>query len=147
MRNCFINGILPCTMCDRCPLATACENGTADKTPFTKELFCQITTIGELASNEYKKQEKPEKKTYADFYYEWLWLWRHTIEAELKLVFDYGEIGKSYEVVAVLYKTVCELITDYGATFLKQAIMPLQGQVRVFDRLAKTPGKPKPAEN
>lgn len=147
MRNCFINGILPCTMCDRCPLATACENGTADKTPFTKELFCQITIIGELASNEYKKQEKPEKKTYADFYYEWLWLWRHTIEAELKLVFDYGEIGKSYEVVAVLYKTVCELITDYGATFLKQAIMPLQGQVRVFDRLAKTPGKPKPAEN
>lgn len=134
-------------MCDRCPLATACENGTADKTPFTKELFCQITTIGELASNEYKKQEKPEKKTYADFYYEWLWLWRHTIEAELKLVFDYGEIGKSYEVVAVLYNTVCELITDYGATFLKQAIMPLQGQVRVFDRLAKTPGKPKPAGN
>lgn len=147
MRNCFINGILPCTMCERCPLATACENGTADKTPFAKELFCQITTIGELASNEYKKQEKPEKKTYADFYYEWLWLWRHTIEAELKLVFDYGEIGKSYEVVAVLYKTVCELITDYGATFLKQAIMPLQGQVRVFDRLAKTPDKPKPAEN
>lgn len=134
-------------MCERCPLATACENGTADKTPFTKELFCQITTIGELASNEYKKQEKPEKKTYADFYYEWLWLWRHTIEAELKLVFDYGEIGKSYEVVAVLYKTVCELITDYDATFLKQAIMPLQGQVRVFDRLAKTPSKPKPAEN
>lgn len=147
MRNCFINGILPCTMCERCPLATACENGTADKTPFAKELFCQITTIGELASNEYKKQEKPEKKTYADFYYEWLWLWRHTIEAELKLVFDYGEIGKSYEVVAVLYKTVCELITDYGATFLKQAIMPLQGQVRVFDRLAKTPPTPKPAEN
>lgn len=147
MRKCFINGILPCTMCERCPLATACENGTADKTPFTKELFCQITTIGELASNEYKKQEKPEKKTYADFYYEWLWLWRHTIEAELKLVFDYGEIGKSYEVVAILYKTVCELITDYGATFLKQAIMPLQGQVRVFDRLAKTPTKPKPAEN
>lgn len=147
MRKCYINGILPCTMCERCPLATACENGTADKTPFAKELFCQITTIGELASNEYKKQEKPEKKTYADFYYEWLWLWRHTIEAELKLVFDYGEIGKSYEVVAVLYKTVCELITDYGATFLKQAIMPLQGQVRVFDRLAKTPSKPKPAEN
>lgn len=134
-------------MCGRCPLATSCENGTADKTPFTKELFCQITTIGELASNEYNKQEKPEKKTYADFYYEWLWLWRHTIEAELKLVFDYGEIGKSYEVVAVLYKTVCELITDYGATFLKQAIMPLQGQVRVFDRLAKTPANTKPAEN
>lgn len=147
MKNCFINGCIPCTMCERCPLATACENGTADKTPFTKELFCQITTIGELASNEYNKQPNPPNKTYADFYYEWLWLWRHTIEAELKLVFDYGEIGKSYEVVAVLYKTVCELITDYGATFLKQAIMPLQGQVRVFDRLAKTPANPKPAEN
>lgn len=147
MKNCFINGCIPCTMCERCPLATACENGTADKTPFTKELFCQITTIGELSSNEYNKQPNTSNKTYADFYYEWLWLWRHTIEAELKLVFDYGEIGKSYEVVAVLYKTVCELITDYGATFLKQAIMPLQGQVRVFDRLAKTPANPKPAEN
>lgn len=147
MKNCFINGCIPCTMCERCPLATSCENGTADKTPFAKELFCQITTIGELASNEYNKQPNPPKKTYADFYYEWLWLWRHTIEAELKLVFDYGEIGKSYEVVAVLYNTVCELITDYGATFLKQAIMPLQGQMRVFDRLAKTGGKPKPAEN
>lgn len=134
-------------MCERCPLATACENGTADKTPFTKELFCQITTIGKLASNEYNKQPNPPKKTYTDFYYEWLWLWRHTIEAELKLVFDYGEIGKSYEVVAILYNTVCELITDYGASFLKQAIMPLQGQMRVFDRLAKTGGKPKVAEN
>lgn len=129
------------------PIGNGLRERNGGQNTVCKRAFCQITTIGELASNEYKKQEKPEKKTYADFYYEWLWLWRHTIEAELKLVFDYGEIGKSYEVVAVLYKTVCELITDYGATFLKQAIMPLQGQVRVFDRLAKTPDKPKPAEN
>lgn len=147
MRNCFMNGCIPCTLCERCPLAASCETGAADKTPFTKELFCQITTIGELASSEYNKQLPPQKKSYADFYYEWLWLWRHTVEAELKLIFDYGEIGKSYEVVATLYNTMCELITDYGATFLKQAIMPLQGQMRVFDRLAETGGKPKPAEN
>lgn len=144
MKNCYINGIIPCTMCERCGLAELCENGEADKTPFTKELFCQLTTIGKLASNEYNKQGEQVKKTYAEFYSEWLWLWRHTIETELKLCFDYGEIAKNYKVVAMLYNMICELIDGYNASFLRQAIKPLQGQMRVFDSLAKNPPTTKP---
>jgi hypothetical protein len=124
-------------MCERCPLAKLCESGEADKTPFTKELFCQLTTLGELAGNEYKQQKQPETKTYSEFYNEWLWLFRNSITSGLKAVFDYSEIGKSYAIVAMLYNTVCELITDYNASFIKQAVLPIQAQMRVFDDLAK----------
>ena len=134
--TCYMNETLKCTMCERCLLAKLCDNGEADKTPFAKELFCQITTISELANNGYKKQNPPIEKTYGEFLSEWLWLWRNAIKRGLELVFDYGEIGKSYPIIVSLYNKVCELITDYNATFLKEAIKPLQSQIRTFDKWA-----------
>ena len=129
MKQCKVNGLLPCHESELCAFESVCGGATDYKTPHLKELNCLLHHVFVLAKELCNARGETEHETLNGYQYELLWAMRGQIAHDVKMAtkWNEGDTEKDYLLMTATYFE--RIVTETGATFLREDCMRLKAHM------------------
>lgn len=129
MKQCRVNGTLPCKASEYCAFESVCGGVTDYKTPHLKELNCLLHHVFVLAKELCNTHGETEHETLNGYQYEMLWLMRGQIahNVEMAVKWREGETERDYLLMTATYFE--RVAHETGATFLRESVTHLKAHM------------------
>lgn len=130
----LIDGILPCSTTNDCPLVALCGGSTDFKAPNTKKLCCLLTHNELLGIELYKRDEPIHKCTIGDYVYEMLWVSHNEIKDTIDLLQKWNEPINDRKAFYICYELFSRIYNAYDLGFLRESYQQLRAIANALDK-------------